>query len=94
MDEQSRNELAKLPKEAIANLKELYLEKRDLRDSRTKIEVIPDPKVEGTFAVQLIRYIPRWKRTETFHFLWYDHFFDECEFSKWPPMSGIPRILI
>ena len=71
-----------LPSEAIEALS-YYV------NSDTKIEVYPDPKVEGTYAVRVYR------EDLTFDLLWCKGGFDEISsdeneygFSTWPPKSG------
>lgn len=58
-------------------------------DSDTKIEVYPDPKVDGTYAIRVYR------DDLTFDLLWYKGGFDEVSsegneygFETWPPFSG------
>lgn len=50
---------------------------------KDKIEVYPDPKVEGTYALQVTR-----NGESPFHLLWYSGGFDEVEFDEFPPKSG------
>jgi len=76
-----------LPKEAIYQLN-MYLDKGD-EDS--KIEVYPDPKVDGAFAVR----VHRKSDNLTFDLVWSKGRFDEIDseenpygFAQWPPVSG------
>lgn len=73
-----------LPEDAQKRLKEEYLDSED-----TKIEVYPDPKVDGTYAIRVYR------MDLTFDLLWYKGGFDEISsdeneygFATWPPISG------
>jgi hypothetical protein len=77
-----------LPEKALMELKDLYV---DYEDTKNKIEVYPDPKVDGTFAVRIYRADDKY----TFDLLWNKGGFDEVEsdenpngFSTWPPVSG------
>jgi hypothetical protein len=73
-----------LPKEAQEELMDY------LNTENDKIEVYPDPKVEGCYAVRVYR------DDLTFDLLWYKGGFDdgissdenEHGFSTWPPTSG------
>lgn len=69
-----------LPEDALKEL-EMYVDYNNLEN---KIEVIPDPRVDGTYAVRVYR-----KEDDyTFDLLWNRGAFDEVEFSSWPPVSG------
>lgn len=65
-----------LPKKALEELKSYAT------IGKNKIEVYPDPQVEGTYAIQVDRdgYV--------FHLLWNRDGMDEVEFEQWPPKSG------
>jgi hypothetical protein len=67
-----------LPKEALSEL-EMYV---DYKNPKNKVEVYPDPKVEGTYAVRVYR------TDLTFDLLWYKGGYDEVDFDQWPPKSG------
>lgn len=76
-----------LPQEALVEL-EMYV---DYKNPENKIEVYPDPKVDGTYAVRVYRK----KDNFTFDLLWNRGAFDEMSsdenesgFSTWPPVSG------
>lgn len=76
-----------LPKEALEQL-ELYV---DYKNPDNKIEVYPDPKVDGSYAVR----VHRKEDNLTFDLLWYKGGFDEIfseenpyGFAQWPPVSG------
>lgn len=65
-----------LPEEAKIELNKYYI------DSNTnRIEVYPDPKVEGTYAVRVF------SKHLDFDLLWYKGGFDEVYFTNWPPSS-------
>lgn len=66
-----------LPKKAIEEL-DMYM-----TIGRDKVEVYPDPQVEGTYAVQVTRV-----GEKPFHLLWYSGGFDEVDFEEFPPKSG------
>lgn len=77
-----------LPDEALRQL-EGYTNSKD-----DKIEVYPDPKVEGTYAVRVYR------SDMTFDLLWYKGGFDEVStegnefgFETWPPISSDLKFL-
>lgn len=83
------NNKNKLPKEIWEQLVNEYLDTPD-----TKIDVCPDPKVDGTYAVRVYR------NDLTFDLLWYKGGFDEISsdeneygFSTWPPISGDLKFL-
>jgi hypothetical protein len=67
-----------LPESALKQLED-YI---DLDDKNTKVEVYPDPKVDGTYALRVYR------EDLTFDLLWYKNGFDEVDFTTWPPISG------
>jgi hypothetical protein len=69
-----------LPKKALKEL-EMYV---DYKDPQNKVEVYPDPQVEGSFAVRVFRS----DDNLTFDLLWFQGAFDELEFETWPPKSG------
>lgn len=68
-----------LPEEAIKEL-ESYV---DVNDSSNKIEVYPDPQVEGTYALKIYRH----SDDLTFNLLWYKGGYDEVDFDVFPPKS-------
>ena len=69
-----------LPEDALKELL-CYV---DYNNPENKIEVIPDPRVDGTYAVRVYRSDDGY----TFDLLWNRGAFDEVEFSSWPPNSG------
>lgn len=69
-----------LPEDALKELL-CYV---DYNNPENKIEVIPDPRVDGTYAVRVYRS----EDDYTFDLLWNRGAFDEVEFSSWPPVSG------
>jgi hypothetical protein len=69
-----------LPEDALKELL-CYV---DYNNPDNKIEVIPDPRVDGTYAVRVYRSDDGY----TFDLLWNRGAFDEVEFSSWPPVSG------
>lgn len=69
-----------LPKEAIDEL-DSYV---DVSDNQNKIEVYPDPQVQGTYAVRIYRH----SDDSTFTLLWYKGGYDEVDFDEFPPKSG------
>lgn len=78
-----------LPKKALDDLHELFCDPSD------KIEVYPDPKVEGVFAIRVYR------RDLTFDLLWTKSRFYEPNstgnpdgFGSWPPQSEELRLFI
>lgn len=76
-----------LPKQAIDEL-DMYV---DVNDPENKIEVYPDPKVEGTYAVRVYRK----SDNHTFDLLWNRGGFDEMDgFETWPPKSGNLKFFI
>ena len=70
-----------LPKEALDELTDYV----DYKNPENKIEVLPDPRVDGTYAVRVYR-----KSDDvTFDLLWNRGAYDELEgFTTWPPTSG------
>lgn len=71
-----------LPQDAIKEL-EMYADV-----SKDKVEVCPDPKVDGTFAVRVTRV-----GESPFHLLWNRGAFDEVDFDEFPPKSGDLKFL-
>ncbi len=69
-----------LPQEALEELSDYV----DYRNPENKIEVYPDPKVDGTFALRVFRK----KDGVTFDLLWNRGAYDGVEFDSWPPVSG------
>lgn len=69
-----------LPKEALDEL-EAYV---DYKNPQNKIEVVPDPRVDGSYAVRVYRSDDGY----TFDLLWNRGAYDELEFTTWPPTSG------
>jgi hypothetical protein len=69
-----------LPDEALKEL-EMYV---DYKNVDNKIEVVEDPRVGGTYAVQVYRSNDDY----TFHLLWNRGAYDEVEFDTFPPTSG------
>jgi hypothetical protein len=68
-----------LPREALKEL-ESYV---DYKNPDNKIEVVPDPRVDGTYAVRV------YSNNFTFDLLWNRGAYDELEgFTNWPPTSG------
>ena len=70
-----------LPANALKEL-EMYV---DWKNPENKVEVVPDPQVDGTYAVRV------WRASDNFTFdlLWYKGGFDEVDdFETWPPVSG------
>jgi hypothetical protein len=75
-----------LPKEALDELN-VYV---DYKDTENKIEVVPDPRVDGAYAVRVYR-----KEDDiTFDLLWNRGAYDELEFTSWPPTSGDLKFFI
>ena len=76
-----------LPEESLKQL-EMYV---DYKNPENKIEVYPDPKVDGAYAVRVYR-----KEDDlTFDLVWSKGGFDEIDseenpygFAQWPPVSG------
>lgn len=66
-----------LPLEAQKKLGEWYADKNDI------IRVVPDPKVPGSFAVEV-----EGPKGEKMHLIWHHDGFDEVEFDTFPPESG------
>lgn len=80
-------DISVLPEDAKREL----LDYVDYTNPENRIEVVPDPKVDGTFAVR----VHRKKDNFTFDLLWNRGAFDEISseenesgFSTWPPVSG------
>jgi len=73
-----------LPKEALEELK-MYV---DITKPKNKVEVYPDPQVDGTYAVRVHRYERGHTHPEVFGLLWYKGGFDEVDFDEFPPKSG------
>ncbi len=70
-----------LPEDALKEL----LDYVDYKYPENKIEVVPDPRVDGTYAVRV--YIKKYN--VTFDLLWNRGAYDELEgFTTWPPTSG------
>jgi uncharacterized protein YpbB len=68
-----------LPEDALRELTDYV----DYKDPENKIEVVPDPRVDGTYAVRVYR------KDFTFDLLWNRGAYDELEgFTNWPPTSG------
>lgn len=70
-----------LPQEALGEL-EIYVE--DYKDKSNRIQVFPDPRVDGTYALRIYR------KSDDFEFdlLWNRGGYDEVEFEEFPPKSG------
>lgn len=64
-----------LPEEALQQLSDYADVNRD------KVEVVPDPYVNGTYALQITR------DDYKFHLLWNRGAYDEVEFISFPPGS-------
>jgi hypothetical protein len=75
-----------LPEDALKEL----LDYVDYQNSENKIEVVPDPRVDGTYAVRVYRS----SDDVTFDLLWNRGAYDELEFSSWPPVSGNLKFFI
>ena len=73
-----------LPEKAVEELYKWYIDKDD--DPLLKIEVYPDPQVEGTYAVRLTRSYRG--KPEVVELLWNKGDYDEVDFETWPPKSG------
>ena len=68
-----------LPEDALRELTDYV----DYKDPENKIEVVPDPRVDGTYAVRV------YSNNFTFDLLWNRGAYDELEgFTNWPPTSG------
>jgi hypothetical protein len=68
-----------LPEDALRELTDYV----DYKDPENKIEVVPDPRVDGTYAVRV------YSNNFTFDLLWNRGAYDELEgFTTWPPTSG------
>ena len=75
-----------LPKEALDELNDYV----DYKDTENKIEVVPDPRVDGSYAVRVYRR----EDDITFDLLWNRGAYDELEFTNWPPTSGDLKFFI
>jgi hypothetical protein len=75
-----------LPKEALDELNDYV----DYKDTENKIEVVPDPRVDGAYAVRVYRKEDNY----TFDLLWNRGAYDELEFTSWPPTSGNLKFFI
>jgi len=75
-----------LPQQAIDELHKWYV----TEGSKDKVEVVEDPKVIGTYAIQVTRV----GEGRSFHLLWSAHYLEEVEFETWPPESGEPKFFI
>ena len=71
-----------LPQEAQEALKDYV----DVTEKGNSVEVVPDPKVPGAYALQVTRI--EGKHPYVFHLLWTKGEYDECDFTEWPPVSG------
>ena len=70
-----------LPEDALKELTDYV----DYKNPDNKIEVFPDPRVDGTYAVRFYRKSDNF----TFDLLWNRGAYDELEgFTTWPPTSG------
>jgi hypothetical protein len=69
-----------LPEDALEELE-------DYTNEDSKVEVVRDPRVDGTFALQISRPEGKNKELYVFHLLWYRGGFDGVEFDKFPPTS-------
>ena len=68
-----------LPKDALNEL-EMYV---DYKDKKNKVQVYPDPRVDGTYAVRVYRDDDKLE----FDLLWNHGRYDEVEFEEFPPKS-------
>ena len=75
-----------LPVDALKELSDYV----DYKDSENKVEVVPDPRVDGTYAVRVYRK----EDNVTFDLLWNRGAYDELEFTNWPPTSGDLKFFI
>ena len=73
-----------LPEDALEAL-EIYV---DYEKPENKVEVVEDPKVDGTYALQIHRSEGKNRKPYVFHLLWYKGGYDEVEFDNFPPTSG------
>jgi hypothetical protein len=87
INESGFGDIKMLPEESLKQL-EMYV---DYKNPENKIEVYPDPKVDGTCAVRVYRK----EDNLTFDLLWNKGGFDEISseenpygFAQWPPVSG------
>ena len=69
-----------LPDNALKELEDYV----DWKNPENKVEVVPDPQVDGTYAVRVHRASDNY----TFDLLWNRGAFDEIDFETWPPKSG------
>lgn len=75
-----------LPEDALKELSDYV----DYNNPENKVEVVPDPRVDGTFALRVYR-----KSDDcTFDLLWNRGDYDGVEFSSWPPTSGDLKFFI
>lgn len=79
-----------LPKEAIKEL-EMYV---NVDNPSNKIEVYPDPQVEGTYALRITRNEHGHTHPEVFTLLWNKGGYDEIDFDEFPPKSGNLKFFI
>lgn len=70
-----------LPKIALDKLVS-YVE--DYKNPENRIQVFPDPRVDGTYAVRIYRKSDDYE----FDLLWNHGDYDEVEFEEFPPKSG------
>ena len=56
----------------------------DYKDKKNKVQVYPDPRVDGTYAVGVYRNNDKLE----FDLLWNRGGYDEVEFEEFPPKSG------
>ena len=62
----------------------------DYKDNRNKIQVCPDPKVQGVYAIRFYRHSDK----AEFDVLWSRGGFEDVEFNEFPPKSGEPKFFI
>lgn len=79
-----------LPEDALKALEDYV----DVNKKGNSVEVVPDPKVDGTYAVKVSRMEGRSKTPCEFHLLWNRGAYDECDFECWPPISGELQFLL
>lgn len=77
-----------LPKEVLDELKNEC--DVDYKDTLNKIQVCPDPKVDGVYAIRIYRH----RDNTNFDVLWTHGGFEDVEFEEFPPISGEPRFFI
>jgi hypothetical protein len=75
-----------LPADALKELSDYV----DYQNSENKVEVVPDPRVDGSYAVRVYRS----SDDVTFDLLWNRGAYDELEFTSWPPTSGDLKFFI